>query len=62
MPTAGLYPCVSCCAPGCHLCFIVVVSLVCRGASQQGVARQEREARQDVARLVRRQDEVCRVV
>ena len=32
------------------------------GASQRGVARRGREARQDVARLVRRQDEVCRVV
>jgi hypothetical protein len=38
--------------------FVIVVSLP-EGAQQ---ARQEREARQDVARLVRRQDEVCRVV
>jgi hypothetical protein len=42
--------------------FVIVVSLVCRGASQQGAARQEREVCQDGARLVRRQDEVCRVV
>jgi hypothetical protein len=39
---------------------LIIVSLP-EGA-QQGAARQEREARRDVARLVRRQDEVCRVV
>jgi hypothetical protein len=38
--------------------FVIVVSLVCRGASQQGVARQEREARQDGER---RQDGMRRV-
>jgi hypothetical protein len=39
--------------------FIVVVPLVLRGASRQGVAWQEREARQDVAG---RQDGARRVV
>jgi hypothetical protein len=40
----------------------IVVSLVRRGGARQGVARQEREARQDGVRRARRQDGAACVV